>query len=120
MGQIDENGKRRKDHRLYVEYNIVGMFKNQEKFLLKDINSEGLQLIVGFSPLIGSKYTLTLKDKDRSEDFFIKVVRVGSGGYNADEESGIPLGAVYSVGAQILNMTESKRRFVMNLLYHQT
>ncbi len=120
MGQLDEAEKRRKDHRFHVEFNIAGTFKNKEKFLLKDINFEGLKLLVGFSPLIGSKYTLTLKANDRSEDFNIKVVRVEPGGYNADEKSGIPLGAVYSVGAKILDMTESKRRFVMNLLYHQT
>jgi hypothetical protein len=119
MGQLDEAEKRRKDHRFHVEFNIAGTFKNNEKFLLKDINFEGLKLLVGFSPLIGSKYNLTLENNDQSEDFHIKVVRVEPGGYNADEESEIPLGALYSVGAQILNMTESKRRFVMDLLYHQ-
>ena len=120
MGQLDEPEKRRKDQRFHMGHNFVGTFKNKEKFLLKDINFEGLQLVAGFSPLIGAKYTLTLRDSDQSEDFNIKVLRVEPGGYNADEETGIPLGAVYSVGARILDMTESKRRFVMNLLYHKT
>jgi hypothetical protein len=120
MGQLDEADKRRKNQRFHMDDNFVGTFKNREKFLLKDINFQGLQLVAGFSPLIGAKYTLTLENKDQSEDFNVKVVRVEPGGYNADEKTGIPPGTVYAVGAKILDMTESKKRFVMNLLYHQT
>jgi len=109
-------GQRRRSHRFQFEGAIIGTFNNKEKFILKDINFEGLHLISNFSPIIGSKYALTVKDKKQSEEFDIEVVRVDAGGFNADEKTGIPFGVVYSVGARWLNITQDKKKFLMGLL----
>ncbi|MCP5105043.1 MAG: hypothetical protein GY950_16770, partial [bacterium] len=96
---------------------IIGVFKNREKVLIKDLNLDGMQVIAGFSPIIGSRYTLTVTGKEQVEDFDIQVVRVDAGGYNSDEKGIMPVGVVYSIGARILNLTENKKEFLMGLLY---
>lgn len=112
-------GQKRRSHRFQFEGTITGTFNNMEKFILKDINFEGLHLVSNFSPIIGSKYVLTVTDKSQSEAFDIEVVRVDPGGFNADERTGIPFGVVYSVGARWLNITLDKKKFLMSLLYER-
>ncbi|MDQ1351121.1 MAG: hypothetical protein QG657_1423 [Acidobacteriota bacterium] len=112
--------QKRRNRRFRVECIVNGTFKNQEKCLLKDINFEGLQLIASFSPIIGSTYTLTLKEKDQTQDFNIEVVRVNTGDFNADEKKGLPLGATYLVGARFLDVSEPKKQFLKSLLYSTT
>ncbi len=112
--------QKRKNRRFRVECHVNGTFKNQEKCLLKDINYEGLQLIASFSPIIGSTYTLSLKEKDQTQEFSIEVVRVNTGDFNADEKNGMPLGVTYLVGARFLNVSESKKQFLTSLLYNAT
>lgn len=110
-------GQKRRNRRFQVIGALPGTFNNNEAFLLKDLNFEGLHLLSNFSPIIGSKYTLTVKDRSKSENFEIQVVRVAPGGFNSDEEKGIPIGVVYSVGARLLNISENKKKFLMSLLY---
>jgi hypothetical protein len=112
--------QKRKNRRFKVECHVNGTFKNREKCLLKDINFEGLQLIASFLPIIGSTYTLTLKEKDQTQDFNIEVVRVNTGDFNADEKNGMPLGVTYLVGARFLDVTETKKQFLKTLLYSTT
>ncbi|MCX6582120.1 MAG: PilZ domain-containing protein [Candidatus Aminicenantes bacterium] len=112
--------QKRKNRRFKVECHVKGTFKNQEKCLLKDINFEGLQLIASFLPIIGSIYTLSLKEKDQTQEFNIEVVRVNTGAFNADEKNGMPLGVTYLVGARFLDVTESKKQFLKSLLYSAT
>ena len=112
-------GQKRQSHRFQFEGAIIGTFNNMEKFILKDLNFEGLHLVSNFSPIIGSKYVLTVKDRKQSENFDIEVVRVDAGGFNADERTGIPVGVVYSVGGRWLNITQNKKKFLMSLLYER-
>lgn len=112
--------QKRKNRRFRVECHVNGTFKNQEKCLLKDINFDGLQLIASFLPIIGSTYTLTLKEKDQIQDFNIEVVRVTTGGFNADEKNGMPLGVTYLVGARFLDVGEPKKQFLKSLLFSAT
>lgn len=113
-------GQRRRNHRFQFAEAVRGTFSNMEKFLLKDINFEGLHLVSNFSPIIGSKYMLTVKDKRQSENFDIEVVRVNEDGFNADEGTGMPIGVVYSVGARWLNITQPRKKFLMNLMTERT
>lgn len=110
-------GQKRRNHRFQLVGAVPGTFNNNEAFLVKDINFDGLHLLSNFSPIIGSKYVLTFKDKTQSEDFEIQVVRVNQGGFNSDDQKGIPIGVVYSVGARLLNISENKKKFLMSLLY---
>ncbi len=109
-------GQKRRNHRFQFAEAVIGTFGNMEKFLLKDINFEGLHLVSNFSPIIGTKYILKVEDKKESEAFDIEVVRVNAGGFNADAGSGIPVGVLYSVGARWLNITQNKKKFLMGLL----
>lgn len=110
-------GQKRRHQRFQIVGALPGTFNNNEAFLIKDINLDGLHLLSNFSPIIGSKYTLTVKDRSKSENFDIQVVRVDPGGFNSDEGKGIPIGVLYSVGARLLNISENKKKFLMSLLY---
>jgi hypothetical protein len=110
-------GQKRRNQRFQIVGALPGTFNNDETFLIKDINFDGVHLLSNFSPIIGTKYILTVKDRSRSENFEIQVVRVDPGGFNSDVKNGIPIGVVYSVGARLLNISENKKKFLMSLLY---
>lgn len=110
--------KKRKNYRYQVRNEVVGSFNNREKFLLKDFNPEGLQLVAGFSPLEGSRYKLKIHDYQRDLVLDVQVVRVTPGEFNLDEKSPLPVGTTYTLGVRILDITEDNLQFLKSLIYH--
>jgi hypothetical protein len=110
--------RKRKSQRYYLDSQVAGNFKNNERFVIKDLSEEGLQLTSNFSPIIGSKYRLTVRNrKGETIELEFQVVRVETGGFNAKEGGPMPTGVLFHVGGKLLNLDESKNKFLRSLLY---
>ncbi len=75
--------QQRKSHRFYIDSVLEGNFLNNEKFLVKDISQDGLNLISNFLPFIGGTYRLKIKHKAGTMVIEFQVLHVEDAGYNA-------------------------------------
>lgn len=109
---------KRKNYRYQVGSEVVGCFDNREKFMVKDFTFEGLKLVAGFSPLVGSRYKLKLHDGHRELVLNVQVVRVTPGEFILDEKSPLQVGPTYCLGVRILDITQDNLQFLKSLCNH--
>jgi hypothetical protein len=109
--------QKRKKNRFHPDGLVAGNFPNKEKIIVEDISPDGVKLVSTFSPIIGTVYKLRISYKKDVRILDFQATHVEDGGYNFDENSILPTGALYSIGGKLLNIEEDRKNFIMSMLY---
>jgi hypothetical protein len=108
--------QRRKNQRFYLEDRLIGEFRNHDKFVVKDINFEGLKIVSNFAPIIGALYLLFLKDNQRVQEIEVQVLEAQLTEFTTDNGDIFPAGALFSIRGKIENLDDEQRKFIVRLL----
>ena len=108
--------QRRKSPRFCLEDRLVGEFRNHDKFVVKDINFEGLKIVSNFAPSIGAPYLLCLNDNQRVLEIEARVLETQLIEFNRDKGEIFPAGALFSIRCKIEGLDDEKRKFIIQVL----
>lgn len=108
--------QRRKSPRFCLQNRLVGEFRNHDKFVVKDINFEGLKIVSNFAPSIGASYLLCLNDNQHIQEIEAQVLETQLIDFNSDKGEIFPAGALFSIRCKIESLDDEQRKFIIKLL----
>ena len=109
--------ERRANHRFNVFHKVLGSFSAHENLYVKNMSMNGLNVLSGFKPVVGSSYLIHLNGSStRKQSFKIQVVRAEVHSFNSAELKVLPQRIVFSSGAVFLDITDDRRNFLISLL----
>jgi hypothetical protein len=103
----------------FLKDEITGSFKNEEKFIVKNISLRGINIISNFLPKKGTHYSIFLEYEGQKQEFEIKVIHSNIAYMEPQKRSIIKPGMVYSSGCFFQNVKNIHTNLLLVIIKEQ-